>query len=165
MRRPDRHQPRTLFFRPGETVTLQATARSKNSKASFRIRRGSDAVKKSDANVVFRMPKDELGVEIAELDVNFAGRWAQLHLDHAGIEVSIRGSKGEKYKQRIFPGPKVGRWTYRLVSAKPGRTLYFCPESDCRNRMLPNLAANQGAACSCCGGKRMIPVKVPFVNK
>jgi len=158
MRQRDIHQVRTFFFQPGETVTLKSTLRSKNSSARFRVRRGSRPVETSIEKLVFKMPNAGLGMQMAELDVNFAGRWKTLHLDQVGIDVLVRGSKGARHIHHIIPGPKMGRWTYRLVSVRPGSTLYFCPESNCESRMLP---VTDQRACPVCSGARMIPLEVP----
>jgi hypothetical protein len=158
MRKRDIHQVRTFFFQPGETVTLKSTPRSRNSSARFRVRRRNHAVETSTEKVVFKMPRAGLGIQTAELDVNFAGRWNKLHLDRIGIDVLVRGSKGVRHIHHVIPGPKIGRWTYRVVSVRPGSTLYFCPESNCESRMLP---VTDQRACRVCGGVRMIPLEVP----
>jgi len=161
MRKRDLHQIRTLFFQPGEVVTLKSALRSKNSSARFRVCHGSHAIEVTPEKLVFKMPNDGLGIQMAQLDVNFAGRWNTLHLDRAGIEVVVRGSKGVGHAHHIRPGPKIGRWTYRLVSVRPGSTLYFCPESNCETRMLPVTQVAKGRTCLSCSGVRMIPFKVP----
>jgi len=161
MRKRDSHQPRTFFFRPGETVTLKALPKTDGSSVKFKARRGSQPPKSPPGTLVFSMPKQGLGLEVAELDVDFAGRWDRLHLDPAGVRVSVRGSRGIRYDHRILPGPKSGRWTYRIVSAEPGSILYFCPEEKCRQQMLPTMGEAGREACDSCGGKRIIPVKVP----
>jgi hypothetical protein len=158
MRKRDIHQVRTFFFQPGETVTLKSTLRSKNSSAQFRVRRGIRPVEASIEKLVFKMPKTGLGIQMAELDVNFTGRWNKLHLDRVGIDVLVRGSKGVRHIHQITPGPKIGRWIYRVVSVRPGSTLYFCPESNCESRMLP---VTDQRACPACSGVRMIPLEVP----
>ena len=161
MRKRDSHQPRTFFFRPGETVTLKALPKTEGASAKFHACRGSNVAESSPDKLVFRLPKQGLGLEVAQLDVDFAGRWDRLHLDPAGIRVSVRGSKGIRYDHRILPGPKSGRWTYRIVSAEPGSTLYFCPEEECGQRMVPAMGTAGRKACASCDGKRVIPVKVP----
>ncbi len=161
MRKRDLHQVRTFIFQPGETVTLKCTRKSENSSARFRVCRGSRAIEASAEKVVFKMPKDGLGIHMAELDITFAGRWNALHLDRAGIDVLVRGSQGTRHAQHILPGPKIGRWTYRFVSVRPGSTLYFCPESNCESRMLPVTEVARGRTCLSCNGVRMIPFKVP----
>jgi hypothetical protein len=158
MRKRDIHQVRTFFFQPGETVTLKSALRSKNSAARFRVRRGNHVVEASTEKVVFKMPRAGLGVVTAELDVNFTGKWNKLHLDRVGIDVLVRGSKGLRHIHRIIPGPKIGRWIYRVVSVRPGSTLYFCPESTCETRMLP---VSDHGKCPACSGVRMIPLAVP----
>jgi hypothetical protein len=153
---PNLHQPRTFFFRPGETVTLKVTAKSTNSAGRFRALRGQRPLKASPKTLVFRMPKEGLGLSVAELDVSFGGRWDRLHLEKAGIEVSVRGSKGTTYQQRILPGPKLGRWTYRIISAPPHSVLHFCPEAKCERRMLPTIELAERGACPSCGKRRMM---------
>lgn len=160
MRTRDVHHVRTFFVRPGETITLKAALKGKNSSIRFRVRRGGHTVESSTEKLVFKMPSKGLGIEIAELDVNFAGRWNRLHLDRPGIDLLVRGSKGVRYTQHVIPGPKAARWIYRLISAEPGNTLYFCPESNCKDRMLPVTGIGGESVCSSCGGARMIPVKV-----
>ena len=159
MRKRDLHQVRTFFFHPGETVTLKSTLRSKNSSARFRMRRGSQAVDASPEKLVVKMPKDGLGVQVAQLDVTFAGRWDKLHLDRAGIDVLVRGSKNMRSVHHIVPGPKTGRWTYRLISVKTGSTLYFCPESNCECWMLPVTELGGDGTCASCHSVRIIPFK------
>jgi len=162
MRKLDIHQVRTFFFQPGETITLKSVLRSKNSSARFRVRPGNHAVETSTEKVVFKMPRAGLGIQTAELDVSFTGRWNKLHLDRVGIDVLVRGSKGVRHIHHVIPGPKIGRWIgrwiYRMVSVRPGSTRYFCPESNCENRMLP---VTDQRACPACSGVRMIPLEVP----
>jgi hypothetical protein len=159
MRKRDLHQARTFFFHPGETVTLKSTRKNKNSSARFRTRRGSKAVDASAEKLVLKMPKDGLGIQTAELDVDFAGSWQKLHLDPAGIDVLVRGSKGMRSVHHIIPGPKTARWTYRLISVKPGSTLYFCPESNCEGWMMPVTEVGEEGACTFCRSSRIIPFK------
>jgi len=156
VRTRDLHHPRTFFFRPGETVTLKVVVKSKNSSGKFRAMRGYRTVKKTAKTIVFRMPKEGVGLSAAELDVSFGGRWNLMHLDMSGVEVSLRGSKGTVYRQRILPGPKLGRWTYRIISAAPRTTLYFCLEPTCERRMMPTTEWAEHGTCSSCGKRRMV---------
>ena len=161
MRKRDLHQPRTFFFRPNETVTIKVEKKSRTCTVSLRPRYGDSLVRKSGEKIMLHMPKDSLQVAVAEMDVNFGGRWDRLHLDHVGIVVSVRGSKGVGYRHHIVPGPKVSRWTYRFISAEPGDKLYFCAKSDCSRRMMPVMGGVGKGVCSLCGGTQMIPVEVP----
>lgn len=160
MRKRDIHQVRTFIFRPGETVTLKAALRSKNSSARFRVRNRNRPNETSAEQLALKMPSDGMGSQLAELDVNFAGKWNTLHLDRDGIDVLVQGSKGVRHIHHILPGPSSGRWTYHLVSVEVESTLYLCPEIDCENRMLPVTDIAKGRACPVCGGIRMISLKV-----
>lgn len=161
MRRRDTHQVRTFFVRPKEKVTIQCVVDSNNASANFRSARRSDAIRASKRKIEFEMPKEGTGMKVIELDVAFGGQWNKLHLDRAGIDVHVRGTKGSRFTHHIVPGPKLGRWTYRMVAADPGRTLHFCPEIGCKSRMLPVTFVAGESVCPSCRGSRMIPVKVP----
>jgi hypothetical protein len=158
MRFRDIHQPRTLVFRPSEQVSIEATSRTKNASTKLKVYANKRLTKASQKRIIVRIPKEALKFVTVELDVNFTGKWDQLHLQRHGIEVVFRRVSRLLWRHRIVPGPSNSRWIYRLLAVKRRTPIGVCCERTCSARMIPVVFVSRAQPCHSCGRKKVIPI-------
>jgi len=158
MRSRDIHQPRTLVFRPTEQVSIEAMSRTKNASTKLKVYAKKRLTRTSSKRIVVRLPREPLKFLTVEVDVNFTGKWDQLHLQHRGIEVVFKRATRLVWRHRIVPGPSSSRWIYRLLAVKPRTSVGMCCERTCAARMIPVVFVSRTQPCGTCGEKKLISV-------
>src|SRR6266849_7132864 len=148
MRSRDIHQPRTMVFRPNEQVGIEVVPRTKKAPITLKVYAKKRLTKTSSKRVMVRLPREPLKFVIVSLDVDFTGKWDQLHLQHRGIEVVFKKATRLVCRHRILPGPSRSRWIYRLLAINRQTTVGVCCERTCAARMIPVVFVSRTQPCA-----------------